>query len=72
MLEMQDACLVSTISYKTFGANSSSLLKQRTAGRVGSPFFGTFLLVLTKFLFWQGDWALGYHSMGFRHFPDIS
>ena len=30
-----------------------------------------FLLVLTKFSFWQGGWALGYHSMKFRHFPDI-
>ena len=20
---------------------------------------------------WQGDWALGYHSLGFRKFPDI-
>ena len=35
-------------------------------------FFKRFLLVLTKFSFWQGDWALGYHSMKFRHFPDIS
>ena len=34
--------------------------------------FGTFLLVLTKFLFWQGDMALGYHSMDFRHFPNTS
>ena len=31
-----------------------------------------FLLVLTKFSFWQGDWALGYQSMGFRYCPDIS
>ena len=31
-----------------------------------------FLLVLTKFSFWQQDWALGYHSMKFRHFPNIS
>ena len=21
---------------------------------------------------WRGDWALGYHSMGFRHFADKS
>ena len=32
----------------------------RTTGRVQSRFFGTFLLVLTKFSFWWGDWALGY------------
>ena len=35
-------------------------------------FFMFFLLVLTKFLFWQEGWALGYLSMKFRHFPDIS
>ena len=22
-------------------------------------------------LFWQGDWVLGYHSVGFGLFPDI-
>ena len=27
---------------------------------------------LTKFSSWQGDWALDYHYMKFRHFPDIS
>ena len=34
--------------------------------------FGTFLLVLIKFSFWQGGWALGYHFMEFRHFPSVS
>ena len=34
-------------------------------------FLGTFLPVLTKLSFWQGDWALGYHSMKFRYFPNI-
>ena len=28
--------------------------------------------VLTKHFFWQGEWALGYHSMKLRQFPDIS
>ena len=28
-------------------------------------FFKSFLLVLTKFAFWQEDWALGYYSMKF-------
>ena len=31
-----------------------------------------FLLVSTKFSFWDGDWALGYNSMRFRSFPDLS
>ena len=31
-----------------------------------------FWQVLAGHSFWQGDWALDYHSMGFRQFPDIS
>ena len=27
---------------------------------------------INKISFWQGDWALGYHSIKFRQFPDIS
>ena len=34
--------------------------------------FQDFLLGSTKLLFWQGDWALGYHSMNFKYFADIS
>ena len=30
------------------------------------------LPVLMEFSFWLGDWALGYHSMGFSDCPDIS
>ena len=29
-------------------------------------------LVLTKFSFWDGDWALGYNSMESWDFPDFS
>ena len=35
-------------------------------------FFKGFLLVLAEVSFWWGDWALGYHSMKFRQFLDIS
>ena len=35
-------------------------------------FFKSFLLGLRKFSFWQGDCTPEYHSMEFRHFPDIS
>ena len=31
-----------------------------------------FSLILAKSSFWWGDWALGYHSMEFRHFPNVS
>ena len=48
-----------------FGTDSSLRVKQRRCGKF-------FLLVLTKFSFSQGDWALSHHSMGFRHFPNIS
>ena len=49
---------------KLFETNSSFHVKYRTTGM--------FLLVLTKFSFWQEDWALGYHSMKIKRFPDIS
>ena len=39
---------------------------------VGFCFFRGFLLVLAKFSLWRGEWTLGYHFMGFRHFPNIS
>ena len=52
--------------------NSSFHVKWHTTGKVYFLFFKNFLLVLTKFLFGQGDWALGYLSMEFRHFSGIS
>ena len=42
---------ISTISYKIFETNSSFHVKWRSKGKGYSPFSGTFLLVLTKFLF---------------------
>ena len=44
----------------------------RTAGKVSSLFLKSFLLVSTKLSFLQADWALGYHSMAYGQFPDIS
>ena len=38
-------------------------LRQTLAtGKVQFIFFGSFLLLLTKFSFWKEDWALGYNS----------
>ena len=34
-------------------------------------YFSGIFLVLVGPSFWWGGWALGYHSMGFRQFPDI-
>ena len=31
-----------------------------------------FFASANKFFILTGSWALGYHSMGFRHFPNIS
>ena len=47
-------------------------MKEHTTGKVYSLFFETFLLEITKFLFWHVDMALGGHSMKFKHFPNIS
>ena len=44
----------------------------RTVGKVSFLFLQSFLLVLTKLSFWRADWALGYHSMAYGQFPDIS
>ena len=57
-----------------FGTGSSFRVGWRTVGggRVGFVFFGIFPLVLAKVSFWRGCWAVGYRSVGFRHFPNIS
>ena len=38
----------------------------------GFLFFMSFFLVLKKFTFWEEDWRLGYNSMKFWDFPNIS
>ena len=55
-----------------FDSNSSFHVKQGTTGKVNFCFLWVFLMVLVKFSYRQGHWALGYHSAWFRHFPDIS
>ena len=46
--------------------------KNSTMGKIQLPFFMDFLLLLRKRSFWGEDWALGYNSMRFWDFPDIS
>ena len=46
--------------------------KNSTMGKIQLPFFMDFLLLLRKLSFWGEDWALGYNSMRFWDFPDIS
>ena len=61
-----------TIIHRIFEANSSFHVKWCTAGKISYLFFNNVLLVVAKISFWWGDWALGYHSVGFRHFFEIS
>ena len=61
-----------TITDKIFETNSTFNDKQCATGKVEFPFLKTFLTLLTEFSFCQGDWALGYPFMKFRHFTDIS
>ena len=56
-------------SYMSFYSSKGYIHKIFEAN---SSFDKSFLLVLTEFLFWQMDWVLGYHSMEFWDFPDIS
>ena len=67
--------IYTTITDKILETNSSFHVKHGTNGKVQFLFFKNFLLVLTKITkpsFRQRDWALGYHSMKLRHFPDLS
>ena len=48
---------------KIYETNFSISVKQRTMGKVQFQFLNSFLLVLTKFSFWEKEWALGYNSM---------
>ena len=54
-----------TSTDKIFEKNSSFHVKWRTTGKVQFLFSRSLLLVLTKFSFWEEDWALGYTSMKF-------
>ena len=46
--------------------------KAAHCGKVLIAIFGNFFPVLKKFSFARGHWALGYHSLGSRHFSNIS
>ena len=48
---------------KIFEISSTFHVKYRTTGKFQFLFFGSFLLLLTKFLFWEEGWALVYNSI---------
>ena len=55
-----------------FEKNSSFHVKKRTTGKVQFLFSMSILLVSTKFSFCEGDWVLGYNSMKFWHYSELS
>ena len=54
-----------TIIHKVLETNSSFHVKERTTGKVQFLFFRKFLLLLTKFSFWEEDRGLGNNSVKF-------
>ena len=69
MIKIDQALIIksvmATIIHKIFETNSRFHVKKRAMEKAFFVFFRSFLLVLTKFSFWQEDWALAYHSMTF-------
>ena len=59
-----------TISHKVFETSSSFHVKAHYRKSL-IAIFQKFLLVLKSFSFFQEDRTLAYHSMKFRHFPNI-
>ena len=53
------------IIHKVLETNSSFHVKERTTGKVQFLFFREFLLLLTKFSFWEEDRGLGNNSVKF-------
>ena len=54
-----------TVIHKVLETNSSFHVKERTTGKVQFLFFRKFLLLLTKFSFWEEDRGLGNNSVKF-------
>ena len=54
-----------TIIHKVLETNSSFHVKECTTGKVQFLFFRKFLLLLTKFSFWEEDRGLGNNSVKF-------
>ena len=63
--------LPETTTGKIFEKSSSFKMKLHTTGKVQFLFSRGYLLVLANFLFWGGDWALGYNSMKFCYYSEL-
>ena len=58
------------ITHKISETNFNLQLKWRTTRKISV--FQELSSSINKLSFWQKGWALGYHSIRFRQFPDIS
>ena len=58
--------------HKILETNSSFYVEQCITGKVQFLFFSSFLLILTKFSFWEEDWALLFsNSWGNSYIPGL-
>ena len=64
--------IASVTILKILETNSSFYVKQGTTEKVQFLFFSSYLLILTKFSFWNENRALGYNSIKFQNFLDVS
>ena len=71
-LNSKNSAGIPTKMDKILVTNSSFHVKQCTTEKKQFLFFNSCLLVLTKFSFWKKDWTLGYNSMKFLDFHDVS
>ena len=53
-----EQCQKITILAKIYETNFSVSVKYRTTGKDQFQFLNSFLLVLTKFPFWEEDWTI--------------
>ena len=63
--------LSSTISYRIFGADVVFVGMGYRGRGLMAIFWELFASASGVFIL-VGGWALGYHSIGFRHFPNVS
>ena len=56
--KMHKNTINATTIHKILERSSSFSVKQRTTRKLQVPFFSSFLLILTKFLFLEEDWAM--------------
>ena len=69
--ELESKKFPETITHKIFEITVVFAWNSAQRNKFNSV-FQEFSASIKKISFWQGDWALGYHSMGFKQYRDIS